>query len=143
VIRVANQFRDTTSKSEMRIIVAAFLLAASAFAQPPTFEAATIKPSKEPSGSSHWNSRPGIIVLNGQTLKGLIRLAYGVKRNQIAGGPKWLDEDGFDINAKAEGPANDSELLCCGHCSWSGSSSFFITSSRSPPLTPWSSRKTG
>jgi len=95
----------------MRIIVAAFLLAASAFAQSPAFEAATIKPSKEPSGSSHWNSRPGIIMLNGQTLKGLICLAYHMKTNQVAGDPKWLDADGFDINAKAEGPANESELL--------------------------------
>jgi uncharacterized protein (TIGR03435 family) len=43
-------------------------------------------------------------MLNGQTLKGLICLAYHVKTNQVAGGPKWLDADGFDINAKAEGP---------------------------------------
>jgi uncharacterized protein (TIGR03435 family) len=50
-------------------------------------------------------------MLNGQTLKGLICLAYHVKTNQVAGGPKWLDADGFDINAKAEGPANESELL--------------------------------
>jgi uncharacterized protein (TIGR03435 family) len=95
----------------MRIIVAALLLAAGALGQPPTFEAATIKPSKEPSGSSHWNSHPGIIMLNGQTLKGLICLAYHVKTNQVAGAPKWLDADGFDINAKAEGPADESELL--------------------------------
>jgi uncharacterized protein (TIGR03435 family) len=34
-----------------------------------------------------------------------------VKDNQVAGGPKWLDEDRFDINAKAEGPANGLQLL--------------------------------
>jgi uncharacterized protein (TIGR03435 family) len=87
------------------------LLAAHAFAQPPSFEAAAIKPSKEEFGHSGWDSHPGIISLRGQTLKGLICIAYHVKDSQVAGGPKWLEGDRFDINAKAEGAANDRQLL--------------------------------
>lgn len=87
------------------------LLAAHAFAQPPAFEAAAIKPSKDSSGGSHWDSEPGRINLRGNTLKGLIAIAYQVKDFQVAGGPKWLDGDRFDINAKSEGGEDDPKLL--------------------------------
>ena len=79
-------------------------------AQPPVFEAASIKPSKEFSGR-HWDSHPGTISLRGHSLKSLICVAYHVKESQVSGGPKWLDDDRFDINAKAEGPAEDPQLL--------------------------------
>jgi uncharacterized protein (TIGR03435 family) len=87
------------------------LLAAHALAQPPAFVAATIKPSKDEPGHSGWHTRTGMAILTGQTLKSLICIAYSVKDTQVAGGPKWLDGDRFDINAKAEGPAEDPELL--------------------------------
>ncbi len=51
-----------------------------------------------------------MIVMTGQTLKGLICAAYQVKDFQVTGGPKWIDADRFDINAKAEGAANDTQL---------------------------------
>jgi uncharacterized protein (TIGR03435 family) len=76
-----------------------------------TFEAATIKPSQEPFGSTSWNSHPGSIVLRGQTLKNLIAIAYRIKDAQVTGGPKWLDGDRFDINARAASPVGDSQLL--------------------------------
>jgi uncharacterized protein (TIGR03435 family) len=41
------------------------------------------------------------------TLKSLITLAYGVDRPYIQGGPNWLDEQYYDIEAKVSG---DSEL---------------------------------
>ncbi len=43
------------------------------------------------------------------TLKMLVRVAYGVQDAQIEGGPKWLDSDHYDIQAKAD-PAVDAEL---------------------------------
>jgi len=87
-----------------------FFLAVCAFAQPPAFEAATIKPSKDQPGHSGSHSRTGMIVLTGQTLKGLICSAYQVKDFQVSGGPNWIDGDRFDINAKAEGAANGPQL---------------------------------
>jgi len=85
-------------------------LAVTAFAQAPAFEAATIKPSVDAPGHSGSHSRTGMIVLSGQTLKGLICSAYRVKDYQVTGGPKWIDGDRFDVNAKAAGAANDSQL---------------------------------
>jgi uncharacterized protein (TIGR03435 family) len=86
------------------------ILAVQSFAQPPAFEAATIKPSKDVPGHSGSHSRTGMIVLTGQTLKGLICSAYRVKDFQVAGGPKWMNEDRFDVNAKAEGAAEGPQL---------------------------------
>lgn len=86
------------------------LLAAHALAQPPAFVAATIKPSKDAPGHSGSHSRTGMIMLNGQTLKGLITVAYHVKDFQISGGPKWMNEDRYDVNAKAEGAADGEQL---------------------------------
>jgi uncharacterized protein (TIGR03435 family) len=89
---------------------ALLLLATFAFAQPPAFEAATIKPSKSQPGRAATHTRTGMIVLTGKTLKGLICSAYDVKDFQISGGPKWMDDDRYDVNAKAEGAANGTQL---------------------------------
>ncbi len=99
-----------------RPILAATLVLciARAFAQPaaaPAFEAASVKPSKEEAGSSSWNSRPGYLAMHNQTLRALIGIAYQVKDRQLSGGPKWLDSDRFDIEARAAGPARDPQLL--------------------------------
>jgi len=40
----------------------------------------------------------------------VIRQAYHLTEQQISGGPKWLDSDLYDIEAKANGPATDDEL---------------------------------
>jgi uncharacterized protein (TIGR03435 family) len=96
---------------------ALLLLATCAFAQPPSlsqqpsFEAATIKPSKSQPGRSATHSRPGMVVLTGKTLKGLICSAYDVKDFQVSGGPKWLDDDRYDINAKAEGATTGAQRM--------------------------------
>ncbi|HEY3839037.1 MAG TPA: TIGR03435 family protein [Bryobacteraceae bacterium] len=86
------------------------LLALPALAQPPAFEAAAIKPSKDVSGGTSWNTEHGRINLSA-TLKGMISIAYQVKGFQVAGGPRWIDGDRFEINAKAEGSADDPQLL--------------------------------
>jgi uncharacterized protein (TIGR03435 family) len=49
--------------------------------------------------------------MTNQTLKSLIRIAYHVKDDQITGGPKWLDSDGYSVDAKAPRPANDPQIL--------------------------------
>jgi uncharacterized protein (TIGR03435 family) len=45
------------------------------------------------------------------TLKRCVRGAYGVEEPRILGGPKWIDEARYDIEAKAAGPAGDRELM--------------------------------
>ena len=78
---------------------------------PSTFDAASIKPNKSASGSSSWNSRPGYLLMRNQTLIACMAIAYQLKADQITGGPKWVDSDRFDIEARAVGPAKDPELF--------------------------------
>jgi uncharacterized protein (TIGR03435 family) len=85
--------------------------AACALAQPPSFEAASIKPSKDQSGGIHSSSTRGNLVLRGDSLKGLIMIAYRVKDFQVSGGPKWIDADRFDINARSAGGEGDEKLF--------------------------------
>jgi uncharacterized protein (TIGR03435 family) len=78
---------------------------------PPAFEAASIKPSKaEPNSGSGIPTSKGRISAYNVTLKRCIRGAYDVPESQIFG-PKWTDEDRYDIEAKAAGPAGDHELM--------------------------------
>lgn len=70
-----------------------------------TFEAASIHPN--PSGDERSVidlGASGRLKATNTTLKNLIRSAYGVQADQIIGGPKWLDTDRYDVDAKAIGP---------------------------------------
>jgi uncharacterized protein (TIGR03435 family) len=79
---------------------------------PPAFEVAFIKPSLDGPGSA-----AGIFETNGRitakhvTLKRCVRGAYNVPEPQILGGPKWVDEDRYYIEAKAAGPAGGHDLM--------------------------------
>jgi uncharacterized protein (TIGR03435 family) len=88
------------------------LLTPTCFAQTAAFEAASIKPSTaEPGAGSGISSNIGRITARNVTLKRCIRGAYALPEAQIAGGPKWVDEERYDIDAKAPGPAGDSEMM--------------------------------
>ena len=73
-----------------------------AFAQAPVFEAASVKPSDPTKPESFWNVSPGRLNVRNMSLKSLVMAAYDVKRYQVAGGPKWVDSDRFNIVAKLE-----------------------------------------
>jgi uncharacterized protein (TIGR03435 family) len=49
--------------------------------------------------------------MNNVTLKQCIMGAWGVGPNQIAGGPAWLNTDGFEISARADKPVEDEALI--------------------------------
>ena len=98
------------------LLAAGILLqAARAFGQAapaPAFEAASIKPSQDPPGSSSGiTTTKGRISGRTVTLKRCVRGAYGVEEPHILGGPKWLDEARYNIEARAAGPAGDRELM--------------------------------
>lgn len=88
------------------------LLCVLAFSQSPgpSFEAATIKPSQEAAGHSSSHSRTSYLVMKNMTLKELVADAYKLSLDRISGGPKWVDSDRFNIEARAAGPAEDPEL---------------------------------
>ena len=89
----------------------ALLSGAAAYGQGPTFEAVSIKTNRSgESRSSFRGSLSGISVTN-QTVIDIIRNVWNVNRLQIVGGPSWVGEDRFDIEAKASGKANRDELV--------------------------------
>jgi uncharacterized protein (TIGR03435 family) len=80
-----------------------------AVAQKPTFEVATIRPSREAVKFEH----DGKTEISGDTLRmqdvtvnTCIKFAYHVQDRQIAG-PDWLHVEHFDITAKTDGPADE------------------------------------
>ncbi len=84
----------------------------------PTFEAASIKPNSSAVGGGGGRGgrggglqiTPGRVVGRNVTSRQIILEAYGLKDYQLSGGPGWLDFDRFDLEAKAEGPANENQL---------------------------------
>lgn len=89
------------------LVVEPFLPGAAA--QKPTFEVATIRPSREAVNFEH----DGKTEISGDTLRmqdvtvdTCIKLAYHVQDRQIAG-PDWLQTERFDITAKTDGPADE------------------------------------
>jgi uncharacterized protein (TIGR03435 family) len=84
------------------------------------FEVASIKPFPHPvMGSSMsynaWmsmarSSSHGQFNLVMVNLKGLLMAAYGVSDFQIVGGPAWIEQDGYDVIAKAGGNATYDQM---------------------------------
>jgi uncharacterized protein (TIGR03435 family) len=97
----------------MEILIVALFTAAAVFAQTaPAFDAASIKLSTAPPGSaSEIREDTGRIAGRNVTLKRCIRGAYDIPESRIVGGPKWADEERYDIDAKSAGPAGGHELM--------------------------------
>jgi len=80
-------------------MLAFLILAGALHAQ--TFEAASIHPNPTGrEGSVLDFEDTGLLRANNVSLKMLIRSAYSLQDDQIIGGPKWLDSDRYDIEAK-------------------------------------------
>ncbi len=79
-------------------------------AAPSEFEVADIKPSK-PGTTLDGGFRPGgRLDIQGATVKELIGAAWEFDDNRVAGGPKWIETDRFDIVAKAPEHSPDDTL---------------------------------
>ena len=65
-----------------------------------TFESASIRPYVPLDEDSVNAPEPGSMVYRNVTVKLLLNAAYGVRPDQIAGGPAWLDTDRYDVIAK-------------------------------------------
>jgi uncharacterized protein (TIGR03435 family) len=91
------------------------LLISTSFGQtaaPPAFDVASIKPSTaEPATGSGIDTDTGKIAGRYVTLKRCIRGAYDIPEAQIFGGPKWAEEERYDIDAKSAGPAGGHDLM--------------------------------
>src|SRR3569623_967884 len=80
------------------------------------FEAAEIHPA--PAAAPGTNSqtmrgglyRSGRYEVRSAALLDLLRTAYNVEAGRVTGGPAWLDQDRFDIIAKAPGDSTPEKL---------------------------------
>jgi|SRR5579863_554092 len=89
-----------------------------AFAQPlPSFDAASVRPNNSTPGGGGKQGPPGGVlrytpgkVTGTATTRTIIREAYQVTDHQLSGGPGWLDNDKFDIEAKAATSADKDQL---------------------------------
>lgn len=94
----------------------------------PSFEVASIKPSKPYSRGLDWDDSPGRVSIAGYNLRQLIRAAYGLKSNaQVVGGPKWIDTARFDIVAKAD-DAETAKMQKMSDTDWVGERSLMLQS---------------
>jgi uncharacterized protein (TIGR03435 family) len=69
----------------------------------PVFEAASIKMTAPSGGSGKSYSRgtPGLLRAS-MTLKSYITMAYNLRRFEVTGGPRWMDDSTYDIVAKLD-----------------------------------------
>ncbi len=72
--------------------------------EPKQFDLASIKPSAANDSNFAVRGLPGgTLICTGVTLKMLIMNAYNVKAFQILGGPSWVGETRWDLEARVEG----------------------------------------
>lgn len=102
-------------------LIAALIPAGPAFSQPVShpaaFEVASVKITQFAKGGGEERggvrrgikTSPGSVSIQAMPLTDIVQWAYGVKEYQVDG-PRWTDTVGFDIFAKAQGPAGDIEL---------------------------------
>ncbi|MGH9587799.1 MAG: TIGR03435 family protein [Acidobacteriaceae bacterium] len=78
----------------------------------PTFEVATIKPTKPDEKRTYLIWRGADMQVVNFSLNDLVMFAYNMQKKQIVGGPDWMATDKFDIDAKPDipGQPNDEQL---------------------------------
>ncbi len=78
----------------------------------PSFEVATIKPSKpDQPGKAITVQGRNLVTIN-TTLGDLITFSYGLNLKQVVGAPAWIETDKYDVTAQPEGEGmpNDRQL---------------------------------
>ncbi len=68
----------------------------------PSFEVATVKPSKPDEPGKLFGVRGNHFKTINTTLTDLIAFAYGVQQKQLVGQPEWMDKDKWDIEAQPD-----------------------------------------
>jgi uncharacterized protein (TIGR03435 family) len=75
----------------------------------PSFEVATIKPSKPDTPGKLFAVRGRQFSTVNTTLADLLTFAYGLHARQITGGPAWLDTEKYDLSGQPDGDGQPNE----------------------------------
>jgi uncharacterized protein (TIGR03435 family) len=75
----------------------------------PSFEVATIKPSKPDTPGRGFTVRGRTFSTVNTTLSSLVTFAYGLHPRQLTGAPSWVETDKYDLTAQPDGEGQPSE----------------------------------
>jgi uncharacterized protein (TIGR03435 family) len=78
-------------------------------ANPPAFDAASVKVNNSSSGHTSVHTGPGSITMSNVTLRLCLTRAYGITDPQVFG-PAWMDTDRYDIVAREPEGAPESQI---------------------------------
>jgi uncharacterized protein (TIGR03435 family) len=83
------------------MVLAGLGTAAQSPVRPPSFDAASVKPSTAPDAFARIDTTPGNVSVRNQTLRALIASAYEVRDHQIDvdAAPAWITSQRFDVVA--------------------------------------------
>jgi uncharacterized protein (TIGR03435 family) len=77
----------------------------------PAFEAASVKPNKSGVRGGRLNTDPGQLTITNVPLRTCIKAAYGLQDYQLSGGTASIEDERYDIVAKAGSPVGDDQLM--------------------------------
>jgi uncharacterized protein (TIGR03435 family) len=78
---------------------------------PPAFDVASVKPNRTGKGGGNLAASPGMLATRNLPLLTIIGAAYNIAEYQISG-PRWLEQERFDIVAKTDGSVTgEDEML--------------------------------
>jgi uncharacterized protein (TIGR03435 family) len=100
-------------------VLSAILIAQQTPPETPAFDAASVKVSTGETnqtpgtrkGPSPFTIDPARLAIRRLTLKGIISRAYAVEDAQVTGGPGWIEEDRYDVDATVAQPADREHML--------------------------------
>jgi uncharacterized protein (TIGR03435 family) len=81
--------------------------------QTPSFDVSSVKPSagSDSRGRKGGMNDPTLFSVHNTTLKSLILRSYDIQDYQLSGGPAWMENDRYDIDARPEHPATHEQMM--------------------------------
>jgi len=100
----------------MRVVVLPLVLLFCAYGEQTSgakleFEVASVKPNKTGQRGGRLNTEPGHLTITNMTLRTCIRAAFGLQNYQLTGGTASIEDEPYDIVAKAESAVGDEQLM--------------------------------